>query len=899
VREETLSAEQLSDPALVDQLKLQGWEIDGNKAVLQEFKQQNVKRAIISEDLRPTIPKDTPGFFKDIIRQCWTKRPQSRPKPDEVVEILAKELGISAADRRKSQNGGLSRVIQTKKTNTQLLSRCAVLTPTSRVSSCVFLERTEQLWLGCDDGRVYIMDTKHGSTKTTLSGHKCPVTKLKSAGATIWSADESGTLILWDGYNHHMKNTYCIHEAAITDFFFTTDPQGKRHLWSSDTQGVLIITKLLDKSSHERVNCLKFRKSIAAMVIQEKNLWVASHKDIFVYDCESLREASSFRPFPSGPVTSIISVGQYIWVGGATIKIYDAMAKLVRTLDGHGGPVSYMHKVVVNGGRVTVWTGSEDSTILVWDAGNYECLQLLNKHNDKITCIDNGGSASRVASVSWKDLAVSIWEYNQAVVNTLRKPSTEVVHDNKLREFTPPSSKVSSISRIQAKGKEIRETIVTGISKTKQSAPKSPTSPTPETRMAFTEEDPLRASKEEMRNELKSVLLASNNSASNSWHASPNGRKHSRNIFPKRDEEESSGSKQGFTKNYFSRKNNNFAQRKRHTTDSDEAPSSPYANHIAKQLRREDKQTNFKINSTRRRPPLQTKASFKLEIPKDNANWMEAAADGAKQGFSSRASWTRSTSAVPQNGFVGMSLSRVDSGRNLVKAKSSSGNGLSTPPVPMRTRKSFSQPSNRSDYLVINKGTGPTNLSTSPPKRLPPSPTMPPRNIPLRPPATPPKSPGSRRMRQASVGAAPRTLPQTPPSSSPKWFQRRTPKKGSPRNIKIGGKSPFSSPRRDIRKSPKSPKPKVMFQNPNSPKVTFQKHSPKVSFTKRPFAPKKRPNGKRSPQTHRKLPKIGGKRSIVRPKVGSKRPLPNPKKGGRQKQLRASRSLPRTPKKFY
>lgn len=86
--EAPLDTEQRADASLIRKLKAEGWKIKGNKAVQEQYNTQTLKALIIEEDLRPTVPENTPKWFADLIRRCWAGDPDSRPTFDYIVETI-------------------------------------------------------------------------------------------------------------------------------------------------------------------------------------------------------------------------------------------------------------------------------------------------------------------------------------------------------------------------------------------------------------------------------------------------------------------------------------------------------------------------------------------------------------------------------------------------------------------------------------------------------------------------------------------------------------------------------------------------------------------------------------------------------------------------------------------
>lgn len=98
-REQTLSPAELADASKLANYRDMGYTIEGNKIVLQEFRKQDVIDAIVSRNLRPTIPKDTPALVKDLITTSWGPVINSRPDFSTIVRMLERHLATLSMPR--------------------------------------------------------------------------------------------------------------------------------------------------------------------------------------------------------------------------------------------------------------------------------------------------------------------------------------------------------------------------------------------------------------------------------------------------------------------------------------------------------------------------------------------------------------------------------------------------------------------------------------------------------------------------------------------------------------------------------------------------------------------------------------------------------------------------------
>lgn len=108
-REQTLSPAELADASKLANYRDMGYTIEGNKIVLQEFRKQDVIDAIVSRNLRPTIPKDTPALVKELITTSWGPVINSRPDFSTIVRMLERHLATLSVGRQMATGDSVLR----------------------------------------------------------------------------------------------------------------------------------------------------------------------------------------------------------------------------------------------------------------------------------------------------------------------------------------------------------------------------------------------------------------------------------------------------------------------------------------------------------------------------------------------------------------------------------------------------------------------------------------------------------------------------------------------------------------------------------------------------------------------------------------------------------------------
>lgn len=106
-----------------------------------EFKVLQIKEAIIESNLRPRIPSNCPAFYSLLIQRSWKHDSRKRIQLEVIIDTLAKELGIP----RPPPTTHLVQLHETVELPSGILS---------------FAQFGLNLWCGCKNGKVYVVDMK-------------------------------------------------------------------------------------------------------------------------------------------------------------------------------------------------------------------------------------------------------------------------------------------------------------------------------------------------------------------------------------------------------------------------------------------------------------------------------------------------------------------------------------------------------------------------------------------------------------------------------------------------------------------------------------------------------------------------------------------------------------------
>ncbi|CEG41895.1 tkl protein kinase [Plasmopara halstedii] len=85
---EVLAAEKYTEKADVFSYGVVVWETITRQCPYEGLTQIQAALGVLNNNLRPTVPKECPSFFKKLMTLCWGSSPEQRPSFESVLEIL-------------------------------------------------------------------------------------------------------------------------------------------------------------------------------------------------------------------------------------------------------------------------------------------------------------------------------------------------------------------------------------------------------------------------------------------------------------------------------------------------------------------------------------------------------------------------------------------------------------------------------------------------------------------------------------------------------------------------------------------------------------------------------------------------------------------------------------------
>eukprot|EP00339_Tiarina_fusa_P025430 CAMPEP_0117000298 /NCGR_PEP_ID=MMETSP0472-20121206/2690_1 /TAXON_ID=693140 ORGANISM="Tiarina fusus, Strain LIS" /NCGR_SAMPLE_ID=MMETSP0472 /ASSEMBLY_ACC=CAM_ASM_000603 /LENGTH=1327 /DNA_ID=CAMNT_0004699951 /DNA_START=722 /DNA_END=4702 /DNA_ORIENTATION=+ len=370
---------------------------DPRYAANGKLKLQDLKRAIIDEHLRPSLPDDAPPTVKDIIQRCWNVDVNQRPTCVEILQLLGTACGKTA--EANAELNHKNQVSMDSRLSSHLVSFSAptihpeVPLGALKVSKEDGKPRTlvgvggDTVWAGSTRGYIHIL-SRGANNKINLvrkwQAHAGRVAMLVCDNARVWScSDDEGNVRIWN-----------IQERSIEHSFtpFTTGGKAVRGcgpsnilivhqtVWICSTQNGQI--NIYNSSTFEQINTIQTQDLIgmSGMALHKDHVWIGNGGKIFMYDATSYECIGSFQAHNSGRMQMYIeSVGDTVWsASSADMRIWDApslelmsLAKEVSISDSKYLCLRYSPDT----GRV--FTGSFNGELVMWNTRGGDAMQEM------------------------------------------------------------------------------------------------------------------------------------------------------------------------------------------------------------------------------------------------------------------------------------------------------------------------------------------------------------------------------------------------------------------------------------------------------------------------------------------------------------------------------------------
>ncbi|XP_040149519.2 DENN domain-containing protein 3 isoform X6 [Ictidomys tridecemlineatus] len=250
---------------------------------------------------------------------------------------------------------------------------------TSKVS-CMVMAEQSQVWIGCEDSVIYIINTHSMSCNKQLTDHRSAVTGLAvqdgKKPSEVFSCSLDGTVLAWNVSTLQVTSRFQLPSGGLTSISLDSG-----HLWCCTGDSIVVLTlqgtfcrelRMDETPSDTRTSFVGFQ-----LFPEQEQLWAArvGHSEVYVWSLKDLARPPQTVPLQDcSQIHCLLLVKRQIWVGGRGLsqgklkgKIYviDGQRKTVeKELVAHTDTVrtlcSAEDRYVLSG------SGGEEGKIAIW-----------------------------------------------------------------------------------------------------------------------------------------------------------------------------------------------------------------------------------------------------------------------------------------------------------------------------------------------------------------------------------------------------------------------------------------------------------------------------------------------------------------------------------------------------
>ncbi len=295
-----------------------------------------------------------------------------------------------------------------------------------------------------ESGTVKLWDAANGAERFTLDGHSTVVESVAFSpdGTTLATGSYDRTVKLWHVATGREMATMKGHAAAVNDVAFS--PDGKLLASASHDRTVRlwdVVTcqpRAMLRGHSDKVYCVTFSP--------DGGLLASSGRDrtVRLWDVATGRARATLTGHGDAVGSVAFSPDGNLLASGSDdsmIKLWDARTHEERTtLQKHSG---WVESLAFSPDSTILASSSTDDTVQLWDVATHAELGTLRGHRNEVSCVVFSPDGETLATAS-RDATVKLWELASALPSNVLKGHGEVVH---AVAFSPDGATLASAGR--------------------------------------------------------------------------------------------------------------------------------------------------------------------------------------------------------------------------------------------------------------------------------------------------------------------------------------------------------------------------------------------------------------------------------------------------------------------
>ncbi|KAF2070275.1 hypothetical protein CYY_008407 [Polysphondylium violaceum] len=301
------------------------------------------------------------------------------------------------------------------------------------------VEVGKQVWVGCGDGSIRIIDKETNTVITTRQAHNPNgiYIMIVVGGKYVWTSSRDSKIRVWSAKTGKLIKELEGHSSHVTALLLVGNS-----VWSISADMSIRVWSI---GSYKCIKKINTKNYLVSMARYGNQIWIGTESSIIRWD------ANTFEPIDilqghKKMVHCLIQVNQYMWScsSDSMICIWDPInGKCLKQIKDHSSRVFYLLQV-----KNHVWSCAWDKTIKIHDVNTFDLVNEIEPlHRDALSCLiairPTPESPLQIWSGSW-DHTLIIWKSSEP--SPPPSPSTDSGNTSNIAVNQPSGGVLNSSS---------------------------------------------------------------------------------------------------------------------------------------------------------------------------------------------------------------------------------------------------------------------------------------------------------------------------------------------------------------------------------------------------------------------------------------------------------------------
>eukprot|EP01132_Coremiostelium_polycephalum_P008430 gene8430-10349_t len=278
--------------------------------------------------------------------------------------------------------------------------------PTTAPIQCMLEVGMSQIWVGCSDGSIKVVDKETCSTIAVRQGHSPHgIYTMIVVGKTVWTSSRDPKIKVWSIKSGKLLKELDGHTSHVTGLQLAG-----QSVWSISAD---MMIRVWNPSSYRCIKKIESKNYLVSITrVGTNQIWIGTESAILRWDANTYEPLDILQGHKK-MIHCMIQVDNHVWSCSSDnlICVWDPFSgQCIKKLIDHKSRVFYLLRV-----NSHVWSCAWDKTIKIHNINTLELVKEIEPvHRDAISCMltfkSNGGIGQRqIWSGSW-DHTIAVWK---------------------------------------------------------------------------------------------------------------------------------------------------------------------------------------------------------------------------------------------------------------------------------------------------------------------------------------------------------------------------------------------------------------------------------------------------------------------------------------------------------